>query len=67
MARKLRIGNNTYSSLYRFDGGEYFAKDGATSGEAWIALMDDGTLQILFNGVHSAYDAEYEVIGDQYV
>ena len=67
--KKLKIGSKTYTEFYEFDGdigkGQYFTEDGATSCESWIALMDDGSLMLLFNGKHIPYDAEYEIIGQE--
>lgn len=59
MKFKMRIKNRTYTFLYRFDGGEYYTED---YGFNWIALLDDGSLQILgFDGIHHPYEADYEL------
>ena len=60
---KLKIKERTYSPFYRFDGGQYFVP-GQTEhgGEAWVALMDDGSLQWLFCGRHEPCTAAYEII-----
>ena len=59
--RKLEIHGKTYSELYRFDGGTYFVPDNAVADEPWIALMDDGTLNQLYNGIHVKWLADYTV------
>ena len=58
---KLKINGETYSELYKFNGGTYFIPDSETS-FAWVALMDNGTLKLLINGKHIDYSANYEII-----
>lgn len=60
--KQIKINNKTYTYLYSFDGGAYYTPDNAGSCEAWVAVMDDGTLQLLVNGEHIPYNAEYEII-----
>lgn len=62
---KIKINGRTYTSLYKFDGGQYFTPDGAVAGDAWIALMDDGSLRMLTGGRHIDYNAEYTVIKEE--
>lgn len=59
---KIRIGNETYSKLYAFDGGTYYTPDSHDPARSWVAVMDDDSLQLLFNGVHKPYDAQYEEV-----
>lgn len=61
MKLKMRIKNRTYTFLYKFNGGEYYTPNNAIPGQPWIALMEDGSLQTLFNGFHYPYEAEYEL------
>lgn len=62
--RKLIIGDEVYRPWYKFDGGEYFVPENPIHGaESWVALMDDGHLELLFNGVHRPYNTEYTLEG----
>lgn len=58
----LKVNGKSYTPFYKFEGGEYFVLKDAVSSEAWMALMDDGSLQILVDGVQRPYDAEYELV-----
>ena len=63
---KLIINNKEYiamgSSTYDFNGikGRYFYIP--NSYNPWIALLEDGTLLSLYNGIHHPFNAEYELI-----
>ena len=63
---KLIIDNKTYipvdNHTYDFDGvkGRYFYIP--NSFNPWIALLENGTLLSLYNGIHHPFNAEYELI-----
>lgn len=60
---KIKVNNKLYKKFYDFEGGTYFIPESPlTGGDAWFALLDNGKLQILFNGVHRDYDSGYEII-----
>lgn len=52
------VGNNTYD----FEGvkGRYFYIP--NSCYAWIALLEDGSLLSLYNGIHHTFKADYKLI-----
>lgn len=63
-ANRIRVNKNTYKRFYEFDGGVYFVPEQVFSGfEPWVAIMNDNTVELLFDGHHSKLEnAVYEVI-----
>ena len=59
---KIRVNGKTYTKLYRFEGGTYFSPDDAVNAEAWIAVMNDKSVQLLINERHIKTNYTYEVI-----
>lgn len=59
---KIKVNGRAYTKLYSFDGGTYYTPDDGVSAEAWVAVMDDGSVQFLINGRHIKTDYTYEVI-----
>ena len=63
---KLIIKNQEYIPVnnytYDFDGiaGKYYYIPNTYS--TWIALLENGTLLTLYNGIHKPYNAEYKLI-----
>ena len=63
---KLIINNQAYipvsSSTYDFNGvkGRYFYIP--NSFNPWIALLENGSLLSLYNGIHHPFEAEYKLI-----
>ena len=63
---KLIINNREYIPVdnltYDFDGikGKYFCNLNTYC--LWIALLENGTLLTLYNGIHKPYNAEYKLI-----
>lgn len=64
--KKMRIKKNnghysTYTFHYRFDGGAYYLQDESYGATDFVAVMDDGKLFFLFDGIHHPYEADYEL------
>ena len=65
---KLIINNSEYipvsNSTYDFNGtkGRYFYQP--NSFKDWIALLEDGTLLSLYNGIHHPLKTDYKLIQD---
>ena len=63
---KLIINNREYiptdDFTYDFDGvkGRYFYQPGSFS--TWIALLENGSLLSLYNGIHHPFEVEYKLI-----
>ena len=61
-AMKIKVNGYTYTEFYSFEGGTYFTPDDAIGAEPWVALMADGSVELLINGTHIKTEYTYEIV-----